>query len=112
MVAIIAPAWRRPLQHQTCLPATSPGWRCTSQWFAAGGAHAGLVVSVLWLPMKLIAQFGAIHRVAEVVAGRSLTCSYQSALAHEFANEFDDHFVVDVVVVCANDVGVAKLAFV
>ncbi len=34
------------------------------------------------------------------------------AFAHEFADHLDDHFVVDMVIVGADNVGVAQLAFV
>ena len=58
-------------------------------------------------------QFATVHGVAHVMPGAVVDVLIPvSWLAHEFANHFDDRFVIDVIIVGADNVGFAQLAFV
>lgn len=76
-------------------------------------AHAGRSVGVLRLPAEFAPEFARIHRIAQIMSWTIIDVLVPvAAFAHEFADQLDDHFVVNMVVVGANDVGFTHFSFV
>jgi len=75
--------------------------------------HTGLVISVVWYPAEFAADFATIHRIAHVVS-RSIIDVLVPILtfAHEFTDELDNHLVIYMVVVGADDIRLTHLTFV